>query len=88
MVLASAYFPSDEQTTITELLRAHFPESTAERRDTRASGGSAHVPKWRQANEIFTPGRVEDAVNSFGSYKSPGVDGICPALLQRGDLTQ
>ena len=39
---------------------------------------------WRVAEEVVTYGRVEVAINSFAPYKSPGMDGIFPVLLQEG----
>ncbi|RYA68486.1 hypothetical protein DD592_26790, partial [Enterobacter cloacae complex sp. 2DZ2F20B] len=36
------------------------------------------------AAKVVTEARLEWAVDSFSPYKSPGVDGIYPALLQRG----
>lgn len=38
------------------------------------------------ADEIFTFSRVVNAVRSFQPYKSAGVDGIFPALLQSGEV--
>lgn len=39
-------YTKSEQETITELLNS----------EARVSGKLKHKPKWRQANEIFTPG--------------------------------
>ena len=39
---------------------------------------------WRVAARIITYRRVEWAIDSFAPYKSPGMDGIFPALLQEG----
>jgi hypothetical protein len=36
------------------------------------------------ATKVVTYRRVEWAINSFAPYKSPGVDGIFPAMLQQG----
>jgi hypothetical protein len=36
------------------------------------------------AAKVVTCRRVEWAIDSFAPYKSPGVDGIFPALLQQG----
>jgi len=36
---------------------------------------------WRSATRVVTFRRVEWAIDSFAPYKSPGVDGIFPALL-------
>jgi hypothetical protein len=39
---------------------------------------------WRLAASVVTYRRVEWAIDSFAPYKSPGVNGIFPALLQEG----
>jgi hypothetical protein len=39
---------------------------------------------WRVAARIITYRRVEWAIESLTPYKSPGMDGIFPALLQEG----
>jgi len=39
---------------------------------------------WQVAVRIVTYRRVEWTIDSFAPYKSPGVDGIFPALLQEG----
>ena len=39
---------------------------------------------WRLAARVVTYRRVEWAIDSFAPYKSPGMDGILPALLQEG----
>ena len=39
---------------------------------------------WALAAKVVTEARLEWAVDSFFPYKSPGVDGIYPAHLQRG----
>jgi hypothetical protein len=36
------------------------------------------------ATKVVTYGRVVWATDSFAPYKSPGMDGIFPALLQEG----
>jgi hypothetical protein len=38
---------------------------------------------WRLAMRVVTYRRVVWAIDSFAPYKSPGVDGIFPALLQQ-----
>lgn len=45
---------------------------------------------WRLANEVITPQRTQWAIDSFDPYKSPGPDGIFPALMKWGGkrLTQ
>ena len=75
---------SNGRETITELLSAHFPGSTTDLGGVATRISLTRRPKWYQATAIFTPKRVEDAIGSFGPYKSPGADGVFPALLQRG----
>ena len=43
----------------------------------------ARCPDWRLATRVVTYRRVERAIDSFAPYKSPGVDGIFPAFLQK-----
>jgi hypothetical protein len=39
---------------------------------------------WQVAAKVVTYQRVGWAINSFAPYKSPGMDGVFPALLQKG----
>ena len=39
---------------------------------------------WRVAARIVTQRGVGWAIDSFAPYKSPGMDGIFPSLLQEG----
>ncbi|XP_074111456.1 uncharacterized protein LOC141535431 [Cotesia typhae] len=39
---------------------------------------------WKIAAKVITPSRVRWAVGNFDNYKSPGPDGILPALLKEG----
>lgn len=41
--------------------------------------------EWKLASEIITAERVSWAINTFRPFKSPGKDGIFPALLQKGE---
>jgi len=43
----------------------------------------ARRPNWRLATRVVTFRRVEWAIDSLAPHKSPGVDGIYPALLQQ-----
>jgi hypothetical protein len=43
----------------------------------------ARCPDWRLVTRVVTYRRVEWAIDSYAPYKSPGVDGIFPALLQK-----
>jgi hypothetical protein len=43
----------------------------------------ARYPDWRLATTVVTHRRVEWVIDSFAPYKSPGMDGIFPTLLQK-----
>jgi hypothetical protein len=49
-----------------------------------ATAGCAKRLDWQVATKVVTYGRVVWATDSFAPYKSPGMDGIFPALLQEG----
>lgn len=40
--------------------------------------------EWLQTYEVISPQHTQWALNSFDSFKSPGMDGIFPALLKWG----
>lgn len=66
------------------LLGTHFPNSVVT--EEMAACAAAHCAKWcdwQVATEVVTYGRVEQAMNSFAGCKSPGMDGIFPAVLQQ-----
>ena len=65
------------------LLATHFPNSVVT--EEMAACVAAHCAKWcdwEMATEVVIYGRVEWAINSFARCKSPGMDGIFPAVLQ------
>jgi hypothetical protein len=65
------------------LLATHFPNSSfMERGAAYAAACHAKRLDWRLAARIITYGRVEWARDTFAPYKSAGVDGIFPAVLQ------
>lgn len=90
--------PSD---TLSELLKIHFPDSIPESsigdQDTGiAVSDPQEIQSWvsgskkdaiKVAKEAFTRARVERAVRSFEPFKSPGMDGIFPALIQKEEKT-
>lgn len=73
------------------MMETHFPgsetvsneivggEKADDCRPNNITMGSFNLP-----NRIFTRSKVEWAVNSFEPFKSPGLDGIFPALIQHG----
>jgi len=67
------------------LLATHFPDSAAvEGGVVPAAACHATRVDCRVAAGIITYHRVEWAIDSFAPYKSPGMYGIFPALLQEG----
>lgn len=84
-------FTVDTQETLKIMMKTHFPGSyLASSEDERG----AHIDESCRPtgtisnssipNTIFTRSKVEWAINSFEPFKSPGKDGIFPALLQKG----
>jgi hypothetical protein len=67
------------------LMTTHFPDSTLiPGVAASAAAFCASKRDWRVAVEAVTYRRVEWANNTFLTYRSPGMDGIFPALLQQG----
>lgn len=80
------YTDNDEE-TIKELMQTHFPKCeviTAEK-DTEVitTSNDNDVNKIKEIDEIINIESVKWAIDSFGAFKSPGEDGIFPALLQK-----
>ncbi|XP_048510255.1 uncharacterized protein LOC125500690 [Athalia rosae] len=78
---------AENQTEIlTHMLETHFPGSLPAGGGlpirvgpTRAGRG---MMDWKTAAEIVTPDRTKWAIDTFDKFKSPGADGIFPAILQ------
>ncbi len=74
--------------TLDLLLQTHFPGciniTDPERCPDPAYGSSPRASRegWALANRIITLTRLKWAINKFSPYKSPGGDGIYPAMLQ------
>jgi hypothetical protein len=87
--LGSLVAPSDRHTqsegeTLELLLTTHFPNSGVTQESAApAAALLARRPDWRLATRVVTYRTVEWAIDSFAPFKSPGVDGIFPALLQK-----
>ena len=74
-----------EGETLDLLLATHFPTTdTVERGLLPAAACRTTRVNWQMAAKIITYRKVEWAIKSFAPYKSPGMDGIFPALLQEG----
>jgi len=82
--------PTGERTqsegeTLDLLLATHFPNSVVgEGGAVPAAACRATRVDWWVAAGIIIHRRVEWTLDSFAPYKSPGMDGIFPALLQEG----
>jgi len=73
-----------EGETLELLLTTHFPKSrVTQELAAPAAALLARRSDWRLATRVVTFRRVEWAIDFFAPYKSPGVDGIFPALLQQ-----
>lgn len=84
-------FTNTGKETLEVLLETHFPGSlivnpenahcqqNPERLHSRATRDD-----WQITKRVINYDRVIWAINSFDAYKSPGPDGIFPALLQQG----
>ena len=74
-----------EGETLDLLLATQFPGFIcAEGEVLAAPACRANCLDRQVAAKIVTYRRVEWAIDSFAPYKSPGMDGIFPALLQEG----
>lgn len=74
-IMMGTHFPGSYLASSEDERGAHIDESC---RPTGTISNSS-IP-----NTIFTRSKVEWAINSFEPFKSPGKDGIFPALLQKG----
>jgi hypothetical protein len=73
-----------EEETLELLHTTHFPNSeVTQEAAAPAATLLTRRPHWRLAMRVVTYRGVEWAIDSFAPYKSPGVDGIFPALLQQ-----
>jgi hypothetical protein len=90
--LENGEYTTTEKGTLEELLRVHFPGSEI---ILEPSGGwdslELKLPKWKGSREdwavsrrVLSCDKLKWAVFSFQPYKSPGIDGIMPIMLQQG----
>ena len=74
-----------EGEALKQLLTTHFPNSgVTQEAAAPATALLAKHSDWRLATRVVTYRKVEWAIDSFAPYKSLGVDGVFPALLQKG----
>lgn len=73
----------DERTQL--LLKTHFPGSIEQVTMNPLDGNKKPTKEdWKMARTICTHNRVVWAISNLQPYKSPGIDGIIPILLQKG----
>ena len=85
MVAPNGKRTQSEGETLDLLLTAHFPGlNVTEKETVPASACQVNRLDWQVAAKVVTYQRVGWAIDSFTPYKSPGVDGIFPAVLQEG----
>ena len=84
LVAPSGGRTQSEGETLELLLTTRFPHSgVTQELAAPAAALLARRPDWRLATRAVAYKRVEWAIDSFVPCKSPGVDGIFPALLQK-----
>ena len=85
LVAPTRQHTQSEGETLDLLLATHFPNSAGMKGGMLPTAiGRTKRSDWRVAAKIVTYRKVKWAIESFAPYKSPGADGIFPALLQEG----
>ena len=85
--LPDGRYLEDRQQILEHLIEVHFPGSRLfqQGQPTEELEPEKEGPKdWGMASRVVNRDRIRWAINSFKRFKSPGVDGIFPALLQEG----
>ena len=76
--------PATEMNVLRYLLQVHFPGAVEEARLPDGPTEAASEEDCTRADVIVTVGKVEWAIRLFSPFKAAGLDGIFPALLQKG----
>ena len=92
LVTSAGEYTSTGKETLTELFRVHFPRSIAleQSPETWKSSGLENFTRrasredWQVSKRVIDQSKIKWAISSFEPYKSPGPDGICPIMLQKG----
>jgi hypothetical protein len=92
ILLDNGEYTMSEREILEELLRVHFPGSEIILEPTGCWDGlELEFPSWKITREdwevskkVISYDRLKWAVYSFLPYKSPGMDGIMPIMLQQG----
>lgn len=87
LMKSNGEFTVTNEEALLELLKAHFPECTGiepnEERTVTNIDAEEHAPM-RISSDLITDSKIKEAISSFSDFKSPGVDGVFPALLKNG----
>ena len=75
---------SNTEEILRYLLHTHFPGNTPYGVSNSNANYQASDEDWQIATTIVTEERVRWAVAYSAPFKSPGIDGIYPVLLQKG----
>jgi hypothetical protein len=89
--LENGVYTTTEEETLEELLRVHFPGSEIIVEPPGGWDGLVlEYPKWKGprgdwavSRRVINYDKLKWAVFSFQPYKSPGIDGIMPVMLQQ-----
>ncbi|KAJ8711943.1 hypothetical protein PYW08_008897 [Mythimna loreyi] len=84
----NSYTQTDHETSKV-LLETHFPDCNL-LEDRSWASVSEHTPTdldWSRAHNVVTEDRIRWAIRTFQPYKSAGLDGVFPALLQWGEYS-
>lgn len=77
-------FTVNEEETLMELLKVHFPGCSFVKEDYKAAVSYQASGEKRSILGVVTEAKVRAAVKLFSPFKSPGMDGVFPALIQEG----
>lgn len=86
LLLDTGEYTSSDAEALGSLLRAHIPgfASSGAAEGVRHRSPFNGSRDWALAAKIATRSSVEWAIGEFAPFKTPGSDGIFPALLQQG----
>jgi len=84
LVEPSGRHTQSEGETLEHFLATHFPNLVVTEEAANVAACCAKCLDWWVAARVVTYTRVEWAIDSCAPYKSPGMAGIFPALLQEG----
>ena len=77
-------FTTTPKETLETLLNTHFPDNTTNNDQNRNTNTKHSGNGKLDIEKVINRESVKAALSSFKPYKSPGMDGIFPVLLQQG----